>query len=442
MESFSLFPAGGRMERVVALSGSGSLSAGQLLGAAEQLAERVRTFPAAELALLTSSRWDGLVGLVAASLAEKQLLLVPARRGVAPALPGDAGRIVSQADATGAAGEFSVPSPGAVSSGRDVSLRPERGLCAVLTSGSTGQPERHDKTVAQLLGEVETQRELLGWGEGDVVLPSVPGHHVYGLLFAVLLPLVSGARLVVDAGAEPENFHPQTFARLARELGATRLVTVPAHLRTLLDASFELGPVRQVVCSGAPLDPRHASEFEQRYGVEVLDVLGSTETGGIALRRAARSPRWSPLPGLRLRADEEDRLWLRSPFAWGVEVERATGDRVKLHDDGTLEHLGRDDGVVKVGAKRTSLQELERVACEIPGVGAAVARSRAVGGLRGEELWMLVESADLDAAQVRAELVARLDAVFVPRRLRVLKRLPWSERGKMERSTFEAAFDA
>lgn len=322
----------------------------------------------------------------------------------------------------------------------DTQLRADTLLAVLSTSGTTGIPEVEPKTAGQLLGEIDALEATLGWGESDVVLATVPAQHLYGLLFSVLLPLRVGAPLVTSPRVEPGEFHPLVLAEVAARFGATRLVTVPAHLRALLAAEVDLGPVREIVTSAARLDPSVAREAEARFGVPVIDVLGSTETGGIALRRAAQSERWRPLPGVRVKADERSRLWIESPFAAGAGRALETGDRGEVALDGTFVHLGRHDGVVKIGGKRFSLQELERVARELPGVSDAVALRREVPGLRGEELWLALETSETDVAAFRRELAARLDPVFVPRKLRLVPRLPRSERGKVPREELAALF--
>ena len=58
-----------------------------------------------------------------------------------------------------------------------------------------------------------------------------------------------------------------------------------------------------------------------------------------------------------------------------------TGDRVRLHDDGTFDHLGRADGVVKIGGRRVSIREVEECIRSHPGVEeVAVVAVPAEGG--------------------------------------------------------------
>lgn len=323
-------------------------------------------------------------------------------------------------------------------------LEPHRGVVTLLSSGTTGEPVEHTKTAEQLWSEVDVLQRELGWNEHDVVVATVPSHHLYGLLFTVLLPLRSGAPLVLQRAVEPELFHPLALARVVQSTRATRLVTVPAHLRLLLEAEVELPGLRQVICSAATLEPRWAREFEKRFGAEVIDVLGSTETGGLAVRRAAVDTPYRPLPQVRLHVDDDEQLWVNSPFAGNGAVDAPplrTGDRARVIASGQIEHLGRDDGVVKVGGKRVSLQEVESCAKRVPGVRDAVARAKSVLGLRGTDIWLLVEASGVSSRDLKERLRDELDPVFVPRRIRIVDRFPLSVRGKLESARFDEIFD-
>jgi 3-hydroxymyristoyl/3-hydroxydecanoyl-(acyl carrier protein) dehydratase len=93
-----------------------------------------------------------------------------------------------------------------------------------------------------------------------------------------------------------------------------------------------------------------------------------------------------------------------------------------------------------VGGKRISRQEIEQIARQIPRVKDVACTSRRVNGLRGEEVLLAVESDDLDASTVKNRLRASLDPVFVPRRVRVVRELSRSDRGKVDREALLALF--
>jgi len=156
---------------------------------------------------------------------------------------------------------------------------PERQLATVYTSGSTGDHIPCPKTAAQLLGEARLLAETFPLPADARVLPMVPSHHIYGLLFGVLVPLVSGASFY--------RHTPLHAAEIAAVGPVDALVSVPAHLRGLLIAKAgELPPVARAFSSAAPLPPRVADAVKKRFGWTITEVFGSSETGGIAWRQS------------------------------------------------------------------------------------------------------------------------------------------------------------
>jgi acyl-CoA synthetase (AMP-forming)/AMP-acid ligase II len=317
----------------------------------------------------------------------------------------------------------------------------ERVLVTLYTSGSQGEPVAWQKCARQILGEALVQSRELGLLEADRVLPTVPAQHIYGLLFGVLAPLLAGASF-----ARQTPLHGPAIVALAQANAASWLVSVPAHLEVLATGAQQHPSgalpesLRRGVSSGAMLLPALAKRLFG-HGLNVTDVLGSTETGGIARRRPAESERYVPFTGVSLSADADDHLVIRSPFLAEPARAYVTGDRARFADDGSFEHLGRGDDVVKVGGKRISLAELEAAARALRGVRAVAALKAEVGGLRGQEVWLAAVAPGYSPDLLRAGLRKHLDPVLVPRRIRIVDALPVDERGKLSRARLREAFD-
>jgi 4-coumarate--CoA ligase (photoactive yellow protein activation family) len=312
----------------------------------------------------------------------------------------------------------------------------DRVVVALTTSGSTGAPRRVTKTWSQLVREADAHRHWLADAEGRIrrVVSTVPAHHVYGLLWGLLLPLRAGSVIHDDAPLLVEAVR----ARVS-ELGATVLVTVPAHLRGL-DAPDLLRRVETIVSSGGPLPAATAERVVAVGGPVATEILGSTETGGIAWRQGGE--RWTPLPGVRVSADPEGRLHVDAPWLAPDDPRpRPADDRVAL-DDGGFRLLGRLDDVVKVASRRTSLGHVTELLLAAPGVRDAAVLPR-VDGTR-ERLHALVALRDPSDATalpaVRRFLAERLDAVVVPR-LHPVAALPREPTGKLVRARLDALVD-
>jgi len=325
----------------------------------------------------------------------------------------------------------------------------DRVIATVYTSGSTGAHQACPKTAAQLLGEAATLARCFGVTSERRVVATVPPHHLYGLLFSVLVPLAAGASFVRDT-----PLHAETVAATARRHGADLLVSVPIHLRslTVLDAG-ELPEFVDVFSSGAALPAETAMALVDRLGLSVTEIYGASETGGIAWRRHVpgdidESPDWQPLPGVEVEADPGGRLLLRSPFlppdaavpfVCADQIERAEGGRFRL--------LGRRDGVLKIGGKRVALAEVEQRLLAQPGLADAAVVATAIEGPRGQEIVAAVVPRDLETdaaeviARVRHGLLQWFDPVVVPRRIKVVARLPREASGKLTRASLLALFD-
>ena len=314
----------------------------------------------------------------------------------------------------------------------------ERTIATLYTSGSTGEHKRCPKAAAELLGEAAAHVASFHIAPGERFVATVPGHHIYGLIWSVLVPLLSGGVI----GRETPFFPEAVAARLA-ELSATCLVSVPAHLRGLAELDALPPTVARITSSSAPLPAETARRICERFGRRVIDIFGSSETGGIAFQEAPGAP-LTPLAGVKVSAGDDGRLLIDSPFL-PPEAPRPLpcDDRIELLPDGRFRLQGRLDGVVKIGGKRVSLAEVERRLLAIEGVRDAACLAEAVDSGRGNELWAAaVVAPGLTVQAIRAELTRWLDPVTVPRRLQLVPSLPRAENGKLVRTRLRALFSA
>jgi acyl-coenzyme A synthetase/AMP-(fatty) acid ligase len=312
-----------------------------------------------------------------------------------------------------------------------------RPIVVVYTSGTTGAPMRCAKTAGQLIGEARVLRDMFQIAPGTPLLATVPPHHVYGLLFGVLLPLVSGASFTRET-----VLHAEPLAALARRDASRILVSVPAHLRAMrLVEPGTFPALDRIFSSGAPLPAETAEALRARLGWKITEALGSSETGGIAYREGPDAP-WTLFDGVSIDLDGEGRMLVDSPF---LDPDGArpfvSGDRIERDGERTFRLLGRADGVIKVGGTRISVAELEHRLLGIDGIEDAAALPIEVGGSRGVEVWAVLVGKGHDAASVRRALVPFLDPVVIPRRVRFVDALPRDANGKVRRSALRALFE-
>ncbi len=250
-------------------------------------------------------------------------------------------------------------------------LDPERLALTLYTSGSSGEPQRLDKRFAQLDAELATHRALWPLG-GRLVISQVSHQHIYGLLFAVLRPLCEGAPLADTTCRYPETLHAWLATLATAENTEAVLISAPPPLERLPD-SIDWPAVRArlawVHSSGAPLPAVASARARDLLDAPVLEIYGSSETGGIAWRDQHHGERWTPLPGIAVRADEESQLWLSSPFIDASDWQRQA-DRIEPDGNG-FRLLGRSDRIAKVGGKRLSLTAMDRALTADPRVREA-----------------------------------------------------------------------
>lgn len=423
---------------LVAVGDAGSRTAADLHRDASAVAARLGSLPRGEVLVLCEDRYHFAVALLGAWHAGHVVVLPPNSQPetirAASAAPGV--RILLHDRAGAGEGTHLAELMAGPGSPDPIPLpEPGREVVVVTTSGSTGPSVRFPKTASQLLEEVEVHRALWGIPRGARILSCAPPHHIYGLLFGILLPLDAGAVIVREA-----PLHAEPLAAAIGRHGVEWLASVPAQLRALAEAE-SMPRLARVFSSGGPLPAATSRAVAARFGWRATEIFGSTETGGIAWRDAAEAP-WALLPGVSASLGDEERLQIDGPFLHPATPRPlATGDRAALLSGGGIQVLGRVDGVVKVGGKRVALREVEERALAAPGVRDAAALAVEVDGVRGQEIWLAVAGEGIGPEDVRRALSAWLDPVTLPRRIRVLPVLPRVDTGKLERARLRALFE-
>ncbi|XZG71019.1 AMP-binding protein [Chitinibacteraceae bacterium HSL-7] len=309
----------------------------------------------------------------------------------------------------------------------------------IYTSGSTGAPSECAKRLDQLVNECQALEAAFGPQLPDdcALAATVPQQHLYGLLFGLLWPLASGRPWLSTTLPYPESLAtlpgPQPWALVS---GPGLIKRVSAHQRDFA----------AVFSSGAPLPAACARSAPATFGCAITEVWGSSETGGVAWRNDADAA-WQPLPGVGVAIADDGQLSVRSPFlehdGW-----MTTSDRAE-HSGTGIRLLGRSDRIAKVEGKRVSLSAIEHALLALSGVQAA--RALLLSGSR-DEIGAVLVLDDAGTAlrralgsaahnrQLRAALAGQLDVLAIPRRWRVVSRLPVNEMGKTPQAQLAALF--
>ena len=311
----------------------------------------------------------------------------------------------------------------------------------LLTSGSTGEPKSILKTPAQLDAEISVLNGLWGDHMMDAVVVSTVSHqHLYGLLFAILLPLTSGGLIFCE-----KIEHPESLGTLP---GKRRyLVSSPAFLSRIAGVRSEgTMEYERVFSSGGPLAAADAATAESVYSCGVIEIFGSTETGGIAYRRVAEDDSWKPFDGIALSPGEDGRLMIVSNYLESREP-FLSQDLAEFREDGNFRLLGRSDSVVKIEEKRVSLNEMAGCLRGVEWVEDA--RLTVVTGSRQNLAAIVVPGEQglsrlyhrqrkVMISELKTVLESRYPAILIPRRWRFMAEFPRNDMSKIRKSDLEA----
>ena len=312
-------------------------------------------------------------------------------------------------------------------------------LAIGFTSGSTGQPKPNLKTWGGFrISTAQNLAALAGLLREDgatEVVATVPPQHMYGMEMSVLLPLLGP--IAVHA---QRPFFPADVARATADAATPPLlVTTPVHLRALIESQVELPALAGIVSATAPLSVELARAAEDRYGCEVREVFGSTETCVFARRRTAREQAWTPLPGVRV-CPQPDGTAIHAPHLPEAVV---LADLMEVEPDGRFHVRGRAADLLEIAGKRASLGDLTRKLLAIEGVeDGAVFQLDEADAFGVRRVAALAVAPTLSAAQILVELRRSVDSVFLPRPLKRVAALPRNDTGKLPRDALEALLRA
>lgn len=335
---------------------------------------------------------------------------------------------------------------------REPGAMPEGVALVVSTSGSTGTPKGVMLSADAIrAGAAATDARLGGPGEWTLALGA---HYVAGAM-VVCRALLAGQPLRL---ARPDlSDLPARQDRPATGRGSTRryLSVVPTQLarvrgdRTVLHA---LAGYDAILLGGAAVDPDLLARLRAE-GLALVTTYGMSETCGGCVYDG------HPLDGVGISVDPADqRVGIAGPMLFSGYLGRpdltaealhrlpdgttelATGDRGELCPDGTLRLLGRVDDVVVSGGLNVDLAAVEAAARRASGSTELVALGvpDPVWGTRV----VVVTTAPVPLAQLRAALEGELSHHALPRGLSHADVLPTTSSGKIDRRALLAAWDS
>lgn len=403
---------------------------------------RLRSEPFQRYALYTEDAYPFAVLLFALFHADKEAWIPGNNRpGTAQQLQQQECRLLGDWE-TGKPFDYGLKIPGYA----DVLLAPlnlETTRLVIFTSGSTGHPKPIEKRLIQF--QLETAVLEKRWGEQldkAEALSTVSHQHIYGLLFRVFWPLSAGRCFHSHI-----FFNPETLINNSRH--AAYWIASPAHLKRLDQQSpwDGIAGLNAIFSSGGALQQSAAQQIKACSGQAVIEIFGSSETGGIAWRQQDEA--WRLFEDMDLQSID-GRWRLHSPFLKDESVQ--LDDQITMQADGKFILHGRLDRIVKLEEKRLSLTAMEQRLLESPWVMDAytIMISRlnrdvvaAVVALNQDGLQMLETQGRKALIQhLRATLSQWFDNVVLPRKWVFSNTIPLTAQGKIDKPLLMQLVDA
>jgi long-chain acyl-CoA synthetase len=330
----------------------------------------------------------------------------------------------------------------------------------IYTSGTTGKPKGAELTHFLLYMNCTISGQLFGARPDDVTLAVLPFFHVFGLSSVINVSVRYGGCLSIVPRFEPRH----VLAAIEAD-GCTVIAGVPTMLHALAQLDVDgrdLSVLRVAVSGGASLPEDVMRTFEDKYGIEVLEGYGLSETGsttsfnrpgdrkplsvgkpiwGVQMRVA--DSRDQPLPPgrdhigeIQIRGHNVMKGYRNRPDATASALAGGwlhTGDLGYVDEDGFYFIVDRTKDLVIRGGYNVYPREIEEVLFAHPGILEAAVIGKPDERL-GEEVVAVVvlrAGVSIGEAEVIAFCRERLAAYKYPREVRFRGELPKGPSGKI-----------
>jgi long-chain acyl-CoA synthetase len=332
----------------------------------------------------------------------------------------------------------------------------------LLTSGSSGAPRAVALGADALAADGRQLASTMGLRGDDRLLSVLPWSHSYGFSLLPTSALLLGSTLVLPGEEDPRE--------AAERAAATVLPSVPSWFRVQLALRGERPwprSLRLFLSAGAVLPPAVARAWRAHTGRPIHVFYGSSEAGGITFDRRGdageRGTVGTPVDGVQVELAPE-----AEPGRGGTVRARSAAVALGYHpspaggspsdpagrlgegvfetedlarwEDGELRLLGRRSEWINVKGHKVDPREVERTIAALPGVDEVIVIPRELPGGRGQSVRAVIASS---AGAVTYEQVidwcrGKLAPHKVPRAVTVVRELPRTERGKVDRRALAA----
>ena len=352
------------------------------------------------------------------------------------------------------------------------STKPDDVCFWLYTSGTTGSP----KGVVHLHSHLAPTADLyaipiLNISEDDVVFSAAKLFFAYGLGNALTFPMAVGASAILLEGP-PE---PVRINKIFLEEKPTLFFGVPTLFAMLLASdnlpTKDKHDIRLCISAGEPLPSDLLARWQSKFGVDILDGLGTTEMLHIFVSN--RPDEITPgstgrvVPGYQIRLINDNNeicapgemgvLEVSGPSSalmyWGQRQKTKdtfrgswtrTGDNYFISEEGVMTYGGRNDDMLKVGGIYVSPFEVEAALIKHEAVlEAAVVGNNDHDGLVKPKGFIVLNKNFAGSDELASELInfvkTNLAEYKYPRWIEFLDELPKTATGKIQRFKLRTA---
>ncbi len=335
----------------------------------------------------------------------------------------------------------------------------------LFSGGTTGKP----KAVLQSHGSFRNTTEryakdFLGYGPDDITLAVPKLYFGYATGSNLFFPFSVGASAILFE----ERPTAELLFEKIRAYRPSLLINVPTMVNQMTRhpqaGEQDLSSLRACTSAGEALPESLHTRWNELFGVELLDGLGTAEMWHIFLSNAPGQVRPGSLgravPGFEVLAcDSEGRevpvgeigqMWVRGDSRglcyWQRRAESlrvfrgdtyVSNDLIRCDDEGYIYFCGRADEMLKVGGRWLEPQQVESVLLTHPQVAeCAVVGHLGEDGLTRPKAFVVARipgSAELED-ELKQHVLAALEPYKHPRRIHFVDSLPRTHLGKVNRA--------
>jgi acyl-[acyl-carrier-protein]-phospholipid O-acyltransferase/long-chain-fatty-acid--[acyl-carrier-protein] ligase len=352
---------------------------------------------------------------------------------------------------------------------------PDDTAVVLFTSGSEGVPKGVELSHRNILANIRQMRAVSDLQISDRFFTALPVFHSFGLTVGTLVPLVSGAYVLLY----PSPLHYRIVPTVFYDRNCTVLLSTNTFLSGYARKAqpYDFRSLRYLFAAAEKVQEVTVRTWSERFGIRVLEGYGATECGPCVSVNIPMNPRLGTagelLPGMECKVEPVEgvaeeggtataasgkpntgRLLVRGPNVMKGYLNpdanakfRAlggwydTGDIVHVDEDNFIRILGRLKRFAKISGEMISLTAVEEaLAGSFPqyGLRFAVAVVAKPDEDRGERLIAVSNEPRLSLDEIRAAIKAKgLSNLAVPREVRALREIPKLGTGKVNHRELE-----